>query len=48
MITKHNNIEQLEYLQPCAEEFSFSPEGVVCESLDGGGLEGTKEDDLNF
>ncbi len=36
MITKYNNIEQLEYLQPCAEEFSFSPEGMVCESPEDG------------
>ena len=32
MIIKDNNTVTLEYLQPFAEEFSFSPEGMVCES----------------
>ena len=45
MITKHNNIEQLEYLQPCAEEFSFSPEGMVCESPEDGESEGVGYED---
>ena len=24
--------DHLEYLQPCAEVLSYSPEGIVCES----------------
>ena len=32
MITKDNNTKLLEYLRPRAEEFSFSPEGMVCDS----------------
>ena len=36
MITEDNQKKILEYLQPHAEEFSFSPEGMVCESPDDG------------
>ena len=32
MIIEDNSTEFLEYLQPLAEEFSFSPEGLICES----------------
>ncbi len=39
MIIKDNSPESLEYLQPRAEEFSFSPEGVVCNSPLPGGNE---------
>lgn len=31
MVTK-NKTNLLEYLRPLAEEFSFSPEGIICDS----------------
>ena len=45
MITKDNNTKLLEYLQPRAEELSFSPEGMVCNSPLPGGNEGIGYED---
>ena len=47
MIIKDNSPESLEYLQPRAEEFSFSPEGMVCESPDDGESEDVGYEDWN-
>ena len=45
MIIKDNNTELLEYLQPLADEISFSPEGVVCESPEDGESEDVEYED---
>lgn len=41
----NSNTKLQEYLRPLAEELSFSPEGVVCESPLPGGNEGIGYED---